>query len=147
MPSTDKLPNSLLPRLVDPNDRPLCFTNEADTQIPALRDWIHQLTLTKRFHTTKAYLTDLDSLITNVTDYFTKTSPKVPPGILALKEMWDTGERSTNEPKVVKKESGEIARRLIRVSSRSVRLVSHSGLADRRICPWAIRNLRRLRRI
>lgn len=71
---------------IDPNNRPLCFTDVNDTQIPALREWIHQLTARARFETTKTYIADLDAFVNTETAVITKTSPDVPLGLLDLKE-------------------------------------------------------------
>lgn len=58
-----------LTKQVEGDGKPTCFSDTKDTQIPALQDWCHSLTISSRERTARSFLQKLKTFAAAVESY------------------------------------------------------------------------------
>lgn len=78
---------------------PSCFSNVDDTGVPALQEWCHQLTLSSRQRSARAFFAHLRTFATTVETYVRGIGDVTEADRAALREKWSSsGYSAGNDP-------------------------------------------------
>ncbi|KAG8902264.1 hypothetical protein FRC00_014089, partial [Tulasnella sp. 408] len=88
-----------LTKQVEGDGEPTCFSDKADTQIPALQEWCHSLTISSRERTARSFLQKLKTFAASVQSYLDDMNNVSEVDRAQLRQRWASDYEDPRKPR------------------------------------------------